>query len=123
MRVLIYGVALYHSIFRHLILWAYRGNLDALIHGMTAQQQLDLVTVVYEKIKHAAATAIRVSTQLADLRAIFPQANENSWGQQIRDGAKGASAEGIESRKGAKHCQRWKNCFQSDFNRLNSKKK
>ena len=82
-----------------------------MIHDVTAQQQLELVTVVYEKIKHAAATAIRVSTQLADLRAIFPQANENSWGPQIRDGAKGASAEGIESRKGAKHCQKMEELF------------
>ena len=96
----------YHTNFRRQKLWAYRGNLDALSHDRPSQQQLMLVSVLHYKIMHAHATIAQVSTQLADLRAIFPQANENSWGRQIRDGAKSTSAEGIESRKGAKHCPR-----------------
>ena len=94
------SLRLHNTNFRDQRLMAYRANLNGLIHDIAVRQQAELCTVLAKKEANAWLTYGRTSTQLSDLRKLWPTANEVSWSGQLRESALAAGQDEIAGRAG-----------------------
>lgn len=94
-------VRLHQLILREQKLMAHRTYVNALIHEMNMERQMELCEVLDLKQANTWLTLARTTTQLQELRATWPDANEQDWSVQLREAALAAGQDEVDGRAGA----------------------
>ena len=92
----------HHTNVRGLQLMSWRTNTDAILHEISEDQISDLCEVADEKNANAMLTLAKTSSELQNLRSLWPDANEAGWSEQLRDAAHSAAEEEKRGRAGVK---------------------